>query len=186
MEVCLETLKTPYYDHNGKILGLIGISRDITDRKRTEAEILYLSQHDVLTGVHNRSYYEKERQRLDHSDYLPLSLVIGDINGLKLINDAFGHGEGDKLIIDIAKVMENFVRENDVLVRTGGDEFVILLPNTTYAETGMLVGKIKNACEERCKPDNELSITSISLGYATKTSENESLEKVFKLAEESM
>ncbi|MBU4439873.1 MAG: diguanylate cyclase [Firmicutes bacterium] len=185
-EVHLETLKTPYYDHNGKILGLIGISRDITDRKRTEAEIVYLSQHDVLTGLHNRSYYEKERKRLDHPDYLPLSLVIGDINGLKLINDAFGHGEGDKLLISIAKILELCARENDVLVRTGGDEFVILLPKTSYAETGTLVQKIKNACDKGYQLDNEVIITSISLGYDTKTSEHESLEKVFKLAEESM
>ncbi|MBI4856700.1 MAG: diguanylate cyclase [Acetobacterium woodii] len=185
-EVQLETLKTPYYDHNGKILGLIGISRDITDRKRTEAEIVYLSQHDVLTGLHNRSYYEKERKRLDHPDYLPLSLIIGDINGLKLINDAFGHGEGDKLLISIAKILELCAREKDVLVRTGGDEFVMLLPKTTYSETGSLVQKIKNACDQGYQLDNEVIITSISLGYDTKTSEHESLEKVFKLAEESM
>jgi len=185
-EVDLETLKTPYYDHNGQILGLIGVSRDITDRKRSEAEILYLSQHDALTGLHNRSYYEAERRRLDHPDFLPLSLIIGDINGLKLINDAFGHGEGDKLLISIAKIMASCAREQDVLVRTGGDEFVMLLPKTSYSETGALVETIKIACEAGYKLDNELIITSISLGYATKTRGYELFEKTFKLAEESM
>jgi len=185
-EVYLETLKTPYYDQNGANLGLIGISRDITDRKKNEAEILYLGQHDALTGLHNRSYYEKERKRLDHPDYLPLSLIIGDINGLKLINDAFGHGEGDKLLISIAKIIADCARPQDVLVRTGGDEFVMLLPQTSYREAGALVEKLKTACEEGYKLDNELIITSISLGFATKTNEHESFEKVFKLAEESM
>ncbi len=185
-EVYLETLKTPYYDHNGEILGLIGVSRDITERKKNEAEILYLSQHDALTGLHNRSYYEKERKRLDNPDYLPLSLIIGDINGLKLINDAFGHGEGDKLLVSIAKIMEDCAREKDVLVRTGGDEFVILLPQTSYREAGALVEKIKKSCENGYELDNELIITSISLGYATKTREHEPFEKVFRLAEESM
>lgn len=185
-EVYLETLKTPYYDHNGEILGLIGVSRDITERKKNEAEILYLSQHDALTGLHNRSYYEKERKRLDNPDYLPLSLIIGDINGLKLINDAFGHGEGDKLLVSIAKIMEDCAREKDVLVRTGGDEFVILLPQTPYREAGALVEKIKKSCENGYELDNELIITSISLGYATKTREYEPFEKVFRLAEESM
>lgn len=185
-KVYLETLKTPYYDQDGANLGLIGISRDITERKQNEAEILYLSQHDVLTGLHNRSYYEAQRKRLDHPDYLPLSLVIGDINGLKLINDAFGHGEGDKLLISIAKIMADCARPQDVLVRTGGDEFVMLLPQTSYREAGTLVETIKKACEAGYKLDNELIITSISLGFATKRNEHESLEKVFKLAEESM
>lgn len=185
-KVYLETLKTPYYDQNGQILGLIGISRDITERKKIEAEIRYLGQHDALTGLHNRSYYEAERQRLDHPDYLPLSLIIGDINGLKLINDAFGHGEGDKLLISIAKIMEKCTREQDVLVRTGGDEFVMILPNTTYAEAGARVEKLKMACEAGYKLDNELIISSISLGYATKTKEYQPYEKTFKLAEESM
>ncbi|MEA4805611.1 HD-GYP domain-containing protein [Acetobacterium wieringae] len=185
-QVYLETLKTPYYDHDGQNLGLIGISRDITERKQHEAEILYLGQHDALTGLHNRSYYEAERQRLDHCDYLPLSLIIGDINGLKLINDAFGHSEGDKLLISIARIMADCARPQDVLVRTGGDEFVMLLPQTSYSEAGALVEKLKSACEAGYKLDNELIITSISLGFATKTSAHESLEKVFKLAEESM
>ncbi|MDO9491230.1 HD domain-containing phosphohydrolase [Acetobacterium sp.] len=185
-EVFLETLKTPYYGHNGEILGLIGVSRDITERKKNEAEILYLSQHDALTGLHNRSYYEKERKRLDNLDYLPLSLIIGDINGLKLINDAFGHGEGDKLLISIAKIMEDCAREKDVLVRTGGDEFVMLLPQTSYREAGALVEKIKKSCEKGYKLDDELISTSISLGYASKAREHEPFEKVFRLAEESM
>ena len=185
-KVYLETLKTPYYDQDGANLGLIGISRDITERKQNEAEILYLSQHDVLTGLHNRSYYEAQRKRLDHPDYLPLSLIIGDINGLKLINDAFGHGEGDKLLISIAKIMADCARPQDVLVRTGGDEFVMLLPQTSYQEAGTMVDKLKKACEAGYKLDNELIITSISLGFATKRNEHESLEKVFKLAEESM
>lgn len=185
-EVYLETLKTPYYDHNGQILGLIGVSRDITNRKKAEAEIIYLGQHDALTGLHNRSFYEKERKRLDHPDYLPLSLIIGDINGLKLINDAFGHGEGDKLLISIAKIMEDCAREQDILVRTGGDEFVMLLPQTSYRQAGALVEKLKIACDEGYKLENELIITSISLGYATKTKEHQLFEKTFKLAEESM
>jgi diguanylate cyclase (GGDEF)-like protein/PAS domain S-box-containing protein len=185
-EVILETLKTPYYDHNAQILGLIGVSRDITERKKTEAEMLFLSQHDALTGLHNRGYYEKERQRLDHHDYLPLSLIIGDINGLKLINDAFGHGAGDKLLISIARILASCVREKDVLVRTGGDEFVMLLPQTSYRETGALVEKIKKACKAGYELDNERIITSISLGFATKTREQEPFEKVFRLAEESM
>jgi diguanylate cyclase (GGDEF)-like protein/PAS domain S-box-containing protein len=185
-KVHLETLKTPYYDPEGRILGLIGVSRDITDRKKTEAEILYLGQHDILTGLYNRSYYETARARLDQAKYLPLSVIVGDVNGLKLINDAFGHAEGDKLLVAIAGIMAGCSRADDVLVRTGGDEFVLLLPKTTYAKTGALVECIRTACEHGFKLDNELIISSISLGYATKTSMQEPFDRVFKHAEESM
>lgn len=184
--VHLETLKTPFYDPDGKILGLIGVSRDITERKKSEAEILYLSQHDVLTGLHNRAFYELERIKLDRPEKLPLSIIIGDINGLKLINDAFGHAAGDKLIVKIADIIRGSMREDDVLARTGGDEFVVLLPNTSYTDTGLLVDRIKSSCEADTQLQDENIYPSISLGYATKSNLNESLENIFKLAEESM
>lgn len=185
-EVYLETLKTPFYDTEGKILGLIGVSRDITERKKTEAEIVYLNYHDVLTGLHNRAYYEKERSRLDAPSQLPLSVIIGDINGLKLINDAFGHAEGDKLLITIGKILKSCSRDEDVLVRTGGDEFIIMLPKTDYQTTGFMVQQILKACEAEYEFDSEFIYSSISLGYATKMNKNEPFEKIFKLAEESM
>ena len=184
--MCLETLKTPYYDSKGNLLGLIGISRDITERKASEAEIVYLNYHDVLTGLHNRAYYEKERIRLDTSLQLPLSIIIGDINGLKLINDAFGHTEGDKLLIAIGKILMSCSKEEDVLFRTGGDEFIIMLPKTDYRTTSVMVQKMKKACEVESKLDSESLYASISLGYATKIKDHESFDKIFKLAEESM
>ncbi|WKY48119.1 diguanylate cyclase [Eubacteriaceae bacterium ES3] len=185
-EVDLETLKTPYYDHNGRILGLIGVSRDITERKRNEEEIKYLSQHDVLTGLYNRSYYEEQKERLNQAEFLPLSLIIGDINGLKLINDAFGHAEGDKLLVSVARILAENVREQDILVRAGGDEFLILLPKTSYKEAGVLVESIRKVSEAGYRLDDELIITSVSLGFATKTDEHALFEKTFKQAEESM
>jgi PAS domain S-box-containing protein len=99
-KIYLDTLKTPYYDAEGNLLGLIGISRDITHRKEREDEIQYLNFHDVLTGLYNRSYFEQARRQLDKEESLPLSVIIGDINGLKLINDAFGHAEGDQCCIE--------------------------------------------------------------------------------------
>jgi PAS domain S-box-containing protein len=98
-KVFLETLKTPYYDTENNVLGLIGVSRDITERKQKEEEILYLNYHDVLTGLYNRTFFEEAWKRLDDRSQLPLSIIIGDINGLKLINNAFGNKEGDKLLV---------------------------------------------------------------------------------------
>ncbi|PKM86879.1 MAG: hypothetical protein CVU87_10800, partial [Firmicutes bacterium HGW-Firmicutes-12] len=100
-KVFLETLKTPYYDAENNVVGLIGISRDITERKQKEEEILYLNYHDILTGLYNRTFFEEAWKRLDEKSQLPLSIIIGDINGLKVINEVFGHEEGDKFLFEI-------------------------------------------------------------------------------------
>jgi len=185
--VYLETLKTPYFDDSGNLLGLIGISRDITERKKKEEEIIYLTYHDSLTGLYNRTYYVEKTIDLDVQDQLPLSVIMGDINGLKLINDAFGHREGDKLLNEVAKILLSCVRKEDIVARIGGDEFCILLPRTDYQVAQSIVDGIKNVCEQYANQmDKEMIYISISLGYATKYELQESFDKVLKSAEELM
>ena len=87
--------------------------------------MLTLSYHDHLTGLYNRRFFEREVKRLDKVKRLPLSIIVGDINGVKLINDAFGHTKGDKLIIDTARAISSCCRKGDILARTGGDEYRI-------------------------------------------------------------
>ncbi len=186
-QVFLETLKTPFYDSEGNILGLIGISRDITERKKKEEEILYLNYHDVLTGLYNRTYFDKELKRLDTKRQLPLSVIIGDINGLKLINDAFGHAEGNNLISEMAKILKKHTRKEDIVARTGGDEFCILLPQTDNEVARNILERIKKTCTEyKSKTDNAIYFTSISLGHATKTIETESFDNILQIAEDLM
>lgn len=186
-KICLETLKTPYYDSDGTVSGLIGVSRDITERKNREEEILYLNYHDVLTGLYNRTFLDNEKVRLDVPDQLPLSIIIGDINGLKFVNDAFGHEQGDVLLIEMAKILTSCCSSHEIIARTGGDEFCILLPGTDEKMTNQISDSIKKACEEYAnQEEKETYYTSISLGYATKTKPEESLPDVIKLAEEYM
>ncbi|MFZ3086271.1 MAG: GGDEF domain-containing protein [Candidatus Hydromicrobium sp.] len=97
-----------------------GIVKDITARKESEKEIKYLSFHDKLTDLYNRAYFEEELKRLNTKRQLPLSMVIGDVNGLKLVNDAFGHMEGDKLLKKIARILKSCCREEDIIARWGG------------------------------------------------------------------
>lgn len=136
------------YDENREIVALEGLIIDISDQKMREDEIEYLSNRDFMTGLYNRRYFDEEKNRLDNEKYLPLSIIIGDINGVKLINDAFGHKEGDILIIETAKILRSCCREEDVLARTGGDEFGILLPKTNSRTVVEIIKRIENTCEE--------------------------------------
>lgn len=184
-KVIFETLKTPYFDLTGNLIGLIGISRDISIRKNREDMIQYLSYHDALTGVYNRTYFQEARLTLDSAEYLPLSVIVCDVNGMKLINDAFGHIEGDKLLKEIAGVLTKCSRESDVVTRIGGDEFSILLPNTDGQTAKGVVDNIRALFgEQRQKQDAIYS--DIALGYATKNKITDSLEKTIILAEDLM
>ncbi|OQB20323.1 MAG: Cyclic di-GMP phosphodiesterase response regulator RpfG [Firmicutes bacterium ADurb.Bin182] len=175
------------YDDNGNIEALEGILIDITERKEKENELNYINFHDVLTGLYNRRYFDMQLQSMDDERCLPLSIIIGDIDGLKIINDTLGHIEGDKFITDIAGLLKNCCREGDILARTAGDEFCILLPNTEREEAEKLIKDIRKRCEEyRLKAKNKAYHASISLGCATKTSSDQLFDDYVKLAEENM
>lgn len=173
---------------NDKIInGVLMNYHDISQRKQKEREIQYLNYHDVLTGLYNRAFFEEEKERLDKLRQWPLSIIIGDINGLKLINDAFGHAEGDKCLVRMANILRSCTREGDILARVGGDEFSILLPNTTSEAAQQICNQIESDCiQYESITDKEVYYTSISLGHATKTMEHEPFERIALIAEEFM
>jgi diguanylate cyclase (GGDEF)-like protein/PAS domain S-box-containing protein len=184
--VITETLKTPFFNDEGELAGLIGISRDITDRKKKEDKIEYLSIHDVMTGLFSRMYFDTELYRLDAANDLPYSVITGDINALKLTNDLFGHNEGDKLIMETAVLLRSSCGQG-IVARTGGDEFSILLPKTGEEEANRIVTKIYAAFEEqKALPREQNFFLSISLGYATKVREEQTIGEILKTAEEHM
>lgn len=186
-QVYLETLKAPYYDASGKIAGVLGVGRDITLRIKREEEIEYLSYHDILTGLYNRSFFQEECRRLDTSRHLPLSVIVGDVNGLKLINDTLGHAEGDKLLQAIAEILKSCCRKCDIVSRTGGDEFAILLPKTDVDTVRAIAERISDVCDEHSSNrTNDILYTNIALGRATKQLPEESLDKIIKEAEDYM
>ncbi|SMB79879.1 PAS domain S-box-containing protein/diguanylate cyclase (GGDEF) domain-containing protein [Desulfonispora thiosulfatigenes DSM 11270] len=156
---------------------------DITERKSTEEKILYLSYFDQLTGLYNRRFYEEELERLDTKRNLPLTLVMADVNGLKLTNDAFGHTSGDMLLKAVADIMKKELRADDILARIGGDEFVILLPKTDSVEAQLIVNRLKDKISNTVI--DKIS-ASVSFGLDTKKEESEDMEKIFAQAEDYM
>lgn len=150
--------------------------------KRKE-EIIYLSHHDKLTGLYNRRFYEEEIKRLDTERNLPISIIMGDVNGLKLANDGFGHEAGDRLLKKIADILKSECRKDDIVARTGGDEFLIALPETGIEEAEKIIDRIKGKCnnekEDPIKP-------SVSLGSCTKEHVAQDINTVYKMAEDRM
>lgn len=168
---------------NTTIVATIAQGMDITERKINEDKYRYLSVHDYLTGVYNRTYYEEKIKGLDIRKNLPLTVVYADVNGLKLANDAFGHKTGDDLLRQTAIVLKNVFGENTFIVRMGGDEFLVLLPNVGAKETEKL---IQHAKEEASKVVINTIELSISFGWETKISEDEIINDILKKAENYM
>ncbi|PZX04608.1 diguanylate cyclase (GGDEF)-like protein/putative nucleotidyltransferase with HDIG domain [Psychrobacillus insolitus] len=146
-------------------------------------EVLYLIYHDQLTGLYNRRFYEIELERLDTTRDLPLTMVMGDVNGLKLINDSFGHAMGDELLKKVAEVIKKGCRADDIIFRMGGDEFVILLPKTDAFEAEIIIKRITEL--SLLEKVGSINI-SISFGYETKNNEDDNIQDVFKKSEEHM
>jgi diguanylate cyclase (GGDEF)-like protein len=166
-----------------KPMRFAAIVTDITERKLIENERQYTSYHDQLTGLYNRRYFDETLVGFDTQKFLPLSVIIGDLNGLKLTNDAFGHHIGDALLVAVAEALTAVCRKQDIIARWGGDEFIVLLPKTTQKETGFV-------CERINKAVSQIEINSlmysISLGYETKAKPEESFSEVMKKAEDYM
>lgn len=171
-------------DHDGfeeKVIMMI--LTDITEKRKSEEHIHYISYHDKLTSLYNRAYIEMVLPELETQEAFPLSVIVVDMNGLKLVNDVFGHMQGDQLLVSMAQVMFGVCRSTDVIIRWGGDEFVILLPKTDRNVCEKVYERIHIACKEAQANPIRLSA---SIGTATKESMMTSFEELFVQAENRM
>jgi len=181
-EKYLDESYTPIKNSDDEITGVTIFSQDVTERTKHEQSIMYLSYRDPLTNLHNRRYYSEELDRLDTIKYMPLSIIIADINGLKITNDAFGHEIGDQLLITVAtNLVEVFTKENRI-ARIGGDEFTIFLPNTSKERALQYMETAKKRIENNTIRGMGISV---SFGVATKLS-TEPIQEVIKMAEDDM
>ncbi|WER44949.1 GGDEF domain-containing protein [Cupriavidus sp. WKF15] len=139
---------------------------DITARKKAEAYVEFLGKHDVLTKLYNRAYYEDELARLGRKGPWPVSVIAVDLNGLKVVNDQFGHGDGDALLRRAGEVLKKAVGEQVCVARIGGDEFMALLPGRDDRGAATVVEQIEKVVElnNQFYPGTALSL---SIGHAT-------------------
>lgn len=174
---------SPQYKEDGNYIGAVVTFMDITERKERESQIEYLSCHDSLTGLKNRRCAEDNIRDLDVPENLPLSVIFADVNGLKITNDIFGHAAGDELIRTGAEVLSAVARERDIVARIGGDEYILVMPNTGRAEAD----KVKRKIIQRISRRKIRAIKcSIAVGYETKTDPALAMEELINRAENEM
>lgn len=175
------TLDEQVFDNGFKEYQLVG--QDVTNRKAIEERSKYLSYHDKLTGLYNRAWFDEQLALLDIGNKYPFTVIIGDMNGLKIANDLFGHKIGDMLLVAVAEVLRKSCRDSDTICRLGGDEFAVLLPGVEENVAREVCKRIREGCEEtRIKPMSP----SVALGYATKFDGGMSNEDLIKEADDRM
>ena len=162
---------------------VLSMQVDYTDYKKQQKKIKYISFHDELTDLYNRSYMEEEIKRLNTRRQLPISFIMIDVNGLKIINDSYGHQKGDKLLKKTAEILKSSVRKEDIVARWAGDEFVILLPNTNEDKAKIIKNRIKEKC---MKTEKDEIPVSLGIGIATKEDEKENIYDVLNSADKLM
>lgn len=159
-----------FISNNGK--EAFAILRNVTELNEKTRYIEYLSYHDQLTKIHNRRYYEEQVKVLNTKENLPLTIAMIDINGLKLINDIFGHNSGDILISKVAEILQEHTEEVELLARIGGDEFIMLLPKVNHDDALVKVNDIQRSISMESVNDVTMSI---SIGLETKVKSNENI-----------
>jgi diguanylate cyclase (GGDEF)-like protein/PAS domain S-box-containing protein len=175
----------PVGNGSGRTQRAVGIAADITDLKLGEEKLRYLSLHDPLTGLYNRIYFEEEMSRIEKTRHGTVGILSCDVDGLKLVNDTLGHDQGDRLLAAAARVIRGSFREGDLAARIGGDEFCIVLPDTTESAVENACQRIQEAVDTYNATTPELPL-SISVGFAIKNGSHKNLKDVFKEADNHM
>ena len=182
-EIAIEKNAAPILDSEGKATGIVIVFRDITEAREKQRQVEYLSLHDHLTGLYSRLYMEDAIKRLDTDRNLPFTVMVLDVNGLKLTNDAFGHEMGDRLLRSVGSILTKTCRADDIICRIGGDEFAILLPKTNADQAEAIKQRLFEAAQTT-KLDS--IVVSFAIGYSVKQKKDEDIMEIYRDADNHM
>jgi diguanylate cyclase (GGDEF)-like protein/PAS domain S-box-containing protein len=187
--VVVETKGIPNTEKNGEVEQIVLLAHDITERKKNEEKIKHLAYHDTLTGLLNRNYFRdcfKESIARAEKAKQMLAVLFIDLDRFKVINDTFGHSVGDILLKQTAEKLMSSVGKNDLICRQGGDEFILLLNNTSKEETERTANKIHETLSAPfVLSGNEVYITP-SIGISFYPHDGLEVESLIKNADMAM
>ncbi|MEH7886664.1 sensor domain-containing diguanylate cyclase [Bacillus sp. JJ1609] len=179
-----EEYTTPVYK-NGEIVALQGILRNITEKIKLQAELEYRINHDDLTGVFSRGYFEKELEKYNSVENKSVAIFMCDLDNLKYVNDHYGHKVGDLLIKTAANILDGFSNDQTIVARMGGDEFALLILDTTQGEEE----KFNQEMEAKVNSEKieTIGVTmNLSVGYAYSRDSLNNIEKLYTHADRNM
>lgn len=176
---------TPILSPGNKVFGQLIVLHNVTERKIIEQQLEYLSFHDQLTDLYNRRYFENELKRLSSSREHPIAVISADLDGLKQVNDTYGHAEGDRYIQAGARLLKKALRASDILARVGGDEFALLLPHTDKADAELFIARVRQQIEAYNRDQNNLPL-GLSLGLGISESASFPMKEAFRIADSNM
>jgi diguanylate cyclase (GGDEF)-like protein/PAS domain S-box-containing protein len=178
-------IATLLLDSEGNVIGAIESIRDVTEKKKAEEQLKYLSLHDPLTGLYNRTFFEEEMRRASNGRFDPVGIIMCDLDGLKLINDTLGHAAGDSLLAAVAGILGESFRKSDIVSRIGGDEFAILLTRSNEKAMEEACARLRSSFENYNSTDPEIPL-NVSIGSAVGSMETTSVSDLFKEADNIM
>ena len=181
----LSITKVPKLDTNNNVEFIITTAKDITEHKVLEEQLKYKCFHDQLTDLYNRHYLIEEMKRLQKGRFFPLGIIFCDVDNMKLVNDTLGHEFGDKLLKTLANIMKECFRKNDMIARYGGDEFVILQPNTSEKDVFNSVTRFRLTIKKYNEENTELPI-HVSIGYIVSNNNDQPVKTLLASADNLM
>jgi diguanylate cyclase (GGDEF)-like protein len=177
-------------DENGQTIGVEGIARNISLRKEMEDRLTTLARIDDLTQVYNRRYFYEEAEKLlmiAHRYQRPAALLMLDLDRFKYVNDTYGHRTGDEVLKHFTQICHGTVRETDIVGRTGGEEFAILLPETDLDSAYLLAERIRSNVESsNLKLSNTTLSYSVSIGVSVRDTDEMPIEKLLSQADKAL